>query len=235
MAVSALASGGGDYDYKSLGADWGTIKPEYALCDAGQEQSPIDLKPGETSSSDIMRLIGFDYFDFPVQPAFSTGSDNASQTINLPADTDDLAEDTLRSKLEITFPNSGDGTAEFTPLQFHFHSPSEHTVDGKYYDLEMHIVHHYRGKTGDEEGYLGAVIGVFFDTTEGGTDENEFLQTVFKAIDSRNEVDPSQLNLMEFLRTVNFGNYFSYNGSLTTPPCTEGIKWNVVKPVLSIS
>lgn len=47
----------------------------------------------------------------------------------------------------------------FTPLQFHFHAPSEHTVEGRHYDLELHIVHYYK----DQPTQLGAVIGIFFD------------------------------------------------------------------------
>ena len=52
----------------------------------------------------------------------------------------------------------------FEPLQLHFHSPSEHTVAGKYFDVELHIVHKYKNTDGD----LGAVIAVFFDREVGG-------------------------------------------------------------------
>jgi carbonic anhydrase len=50
----------------------------------------------------------------------------------------------------------------FYPAQLHFHAPSEHTVNGKHYDLELHIVHL------TEAGAPGAVIGVFFDREAGG-------------------------------------------------------------------
>jgi len=58
----------------------------------------------------------------------------------------------------------------FKPAQLHFHAPSEHTVNGKHYDLEMHIVHL------TASGAPGAVIGVFFDRKAGGPLANQLLQ-----------------------------------------------------------
>jgi len=57
----------------------------------------------------------------------------------------------------------------YTPLQFHLHAPSEHTFNGKHYDLELHIVH----KNADASTL--SVIGVFFDRAAGGTKDNEFI------------------------------------------------------------
>lgn len=62
-----------------------------------------------------------------------------------------------------------DNDLTYYPAQLHFHSPSEHTVNGKHYDLEMHIVHL------TEAGAPGAVIGIFFDSVAGGTLSNFFL------------------------------------------------------------
>lgn len=69
---------------------------------------------------------------------------------------------------EKTFENGN--TSEFVAAQFHFHAPSEHTVNGKHMDLEMHIVHTY------EDGSLGGVIGVFFDREEGGDGKSLFIE-----------------------------------------------------------
>jgi len=55
--------------------------------------------------------------------------------------------------------------------QLHFHAPSEHTIDGKYFDLEMHIVHRY-----SDTQFL--VLGIFFDMEEGGSETNEFIDQV---------------------------------------------------------
>ena len=69
--------------------------------------------------------------------------------------------------MELTF-DSG-SKSEFKLLQFHMHAPAEHTVKGQVYDFEMHFVHTYL------DGSLGAVIGVFFDSTVGGDVDNPFL------------------------------------------------------------
>lgn len=64
---------------------------------------------------------------------------------------------------------------QYKPLQFHFHAPSEHTVDGKHYDLEMHIVH------ANSDSSALSVVGVFFDMKVGGTTESEFLKGLITA------------------------------------------------------
>jgi len=62
-----------------------------------------------------------------------------------------------------------DEESDWNPLQFHFHSPSEHTIMGKHMDLEMHLVHL------TPDGDLGAVLGIMFDVEEGGDGTNMFL------------------------------------------------------------
>ena len=125
-------------------------------------------------------------------------------------------------ELGITF---ADGTeATFVPLQFHFHAPSEHTVNGRYYDLEMHIVHKYK-----DSGKLGAVIGIFFDRLAGGNRVNPFIdeiapETVLERAPRMKKMPkeleyttPAGLNLASFLGSIDWSTYYSYNGSLTTP------------------
>lgn len=62
----------------------------------------------------------------------------------------------------------------FRPVQFHFHSPSEHTIDGRHYDLEMHFYH----ETAD--GLHHTVITVFFDTKIKGGVHNDFIENIFQ-------------------------------------------------------
>lgn len=104
-----------------------------------------------------------------------------------------------------------------TLLQFHFHALSEHRVDGKAYPLELHLVH------ASADGGL-AVFGLFVE--EGA--ENAALAEVFDKMAESSE-EPlaleGDLNLTGLLPEQGHG--WNYSGSLTTPPCTEGVNWNV--------
>lgn len=110
-------------------------------------------------------------------------------------------------------------------LQFHFHAHSEHQVDGNNYPLEMHLVH------ASKNSRL-AVVGFFFEV---GT-TNEVLEEVFDRM-ADSSADPllleADLDLASLLPEQHVG--WSYNGSLTTPPCTEGVNWNVQAKPLSVS
>lgn len=123
---------------------------------------------------------------------------------------------------------------EFSAAQFHFHSPSEHTIDGVHMDMEMHIVH-----TKGDDAF--AVLGFMFDVTEGGSGENLFIEQltgVFSSasLDSNGKpyVD-AKVSLKGFLDSVDKDEFWSYPGSLTTPPCTEGVRWTVLTEVQPIS
>lgn len=125
-----------------------------------------------------------------------------------------------------------DVTLNFTPTQFHFHSPSEHTINGELYDLEMHIVHKYK----DTEDDFGGVLGIMFDSKRGGEGESLFLEQIKPIFTSAtDEVADLSVSLRGFLDSLNTEDFWIYNGSLTTPPCTEGIKWTVLKDVQPIS
>ena len=76
---------------------------------------------------------------------------------------------------------------------------------------------------------LGGVIGVFFDRSAGNYD-NDFLTKLWDP-----DSDNVEVNVASFLSNVDFSEYWNYPGSLTTPPCTEGVKWTVIKDVQPIS
>lgn len=117
-----------------------------------------------------------------------------------------------------------DGEAH-TLLQFHFHAESEHRVDGKAYPLELHLVH------ASEEGGL-AVFGLFLE--EGA--ENAALAEVFDKMAESTEVPlalDTDLNLTALIPDQGHG--WNYSGSLTTPPCTEGVNWNVHATPITVS
>jgi carbonic anhydrase len=80
---------------------------------------------------------------------------------------------------------------------------------------------------------LGGVIGVFFDREAGGDYNNAFLDAVWNQ--GGLSADPVKIPVASFLYGVDMTHYWNYDGSLTTPPCTEGIKWTIIKDVQPIS
>ena len=117
------------------------------------------------------------------------------------------------------------GAAKYDLLQFHFHHPSEHLLAGKPFDLECHFVH--KSSAGDL-----AVVGVF---VKPGA-ENAALQSIFNAMPkaegpemrAAGSIDPAAL-------LPKSTGYFRYMGSLTTPPCSEGLTWTVFKEPIDAS
>lgn len=101
--------------------------------------------------------------------------------------------------------------------QFHFHAPSEHAVDGKHYPVELHFVH------ANAQGNLAVVAVMLNPSTRGSGAYEALVRTI---PESGREGAPAQFNpyaLLPHSRT-----YATYSGSLTTPPCTEGVRWIVL-------
>ena len=113
----------------------------------------------------------------------------------------------------------------FELKQFHFHSPSENHIDGKAYPLEAHFVHL------DKDGNI-AVIAVMFE--EGA--QNKELEKVWKDMPQK-DGESKTLKLANIAKAIlpEDKHYYRFNGSLTTPPCTEGVRWFVLKQPMTIS
>lgn len=114
---------------------------------------------------------------------------------------------------------------EFELLQFHIHVPSEHWVNGKQSLLEVHYVH--RNKNGQL-----AVLGVLHDEGE----DPALLQRFMPIIPTQAGRSISFELATGSLAVVNADkDYYRYNGSLTTPPCSEGVRWYVLKATAHVS
>ena len=112
-------------------------------------------------------------------------------------------------------------------LQFHLHAPAEHTIDGKYYELELHIVH-----ANAVTGKL-AVVGIFFDHLEGGNKANDFITSL--QIGTPNAFAPT-IPLMTLMKQATENkSFYQYQGSLTTPHCDEIVTFNILKEPQHIS
>lgn len=110
-------------------------------------------------------------------------------------------------------------------LQFHYHSPSENTVDGKAFPMEAHYVHK------NEKGEL-AVLAVFYE--EG--DANALMDTLWANVaDPHEPKSTSEITLNGKDLLPDDLSYYTWNGSLTTPPCSENVRWFLLRtpPTLS--
>ena len=132
-------------------------------------------------------------------------------------------------------------------MQFHFHALSEHTIDGVRFDLEMHSVHLPDNK---QDGYFAAVQGLIFDTQrydQSITKEeiaivDEFFDSLkWDSLDVNSkggsatlEVNLNSVNYGQLMNLASTNNRYVYTGSLTTPPCTEKVYWNVINRIYPI-
>jgi len=118
------------------------------------------------------------------------------------------------------------GSDVYKLKQFHFHTPSENNIHDQSFPLEAHFVH------ATDDGKL-AVIAVMFE--EGTT--NETLDKIWKTFPLKKEKEQTFSLTVDEVNSLMPTNkdYYKFMGSLTTPPCTEGVKWHVLKNPLSLS
>lgn len=120
---------------------------------------------------------------------------------------------------EVSFKNT-----KYKLVQLHFHTPSENKVDGKSYPLEMHLVHQ------NDKGEL-LVIAVFFQQGK----ENSALKTIIKNAPKKVNENVALKDLNPNALMPNSHAYYAFEGSLTTPPCSEQVQWVVLKKSLQAS
>ena len=184
---------------------WGELSEEFAVCSTGTQQSPIDLH--DAVDADLTELE----FDYKPTPLNIVNNGHTIQINYEPGSTLTLNGQT------------------YELLQFHFHDPSEHTVEGNAYPMEAHLVHQ-NVETGDL-----AVVGVLLDI--GGA-ENSTLKPVWDNFPMEAgpavDVEGIEVNVAELLPDNTQDNY-RYYGSLTTPPCSESVNWIVMKEPVTVS
>jgi carbonic anhydrase len=190
---------------------WADLSEDYAACRDGTEQSPIDLTDAVAfEDSGIQQRLGDIVLTDEQRAKVADIVDNG-HTIQVTTD--------LPMSLEL-------GATVYELVQFHFHAPSEHTIDGVQAPLEAHFVHK---SAAGELAVLGILIG------EG--EHNEVMVPIIAALPSSPD-DPRHLENLDLpmnnLRQLPRA-YYRYDGSLTTPPCSEGVRWIVAADLYEIS
>ncbi|MCL2316757.1 MAG: carbonic anhydrase family protein [Actinomycetia bacterium] len=178
-------------------AHWGDLDPAWSAAKDGKKQSPVDIVTAQAQAGT----------GHPASLSFAAvafGVENNGHTVEI-----------VPESKEATITLDG---ATYVFQQAHFHAPSEHTVNGTSYPVEMHLVNQ------DAQGHI-AVLGVFL--TEGAT--NTALDEVFAHMPAAVTTTATEYKTspIDLTAVVPSGPVYRYEGSLTTPPCTEGVQWSV--------
>lgn len=210
-AVAAPITPHWDYGTEHGPAHWASLSPEFATCASGKSQSPIDIVRAKTETVPAVKTTYAPAELRVVHHEHVADGINNGHTVQVNYE----GADTLTL-----------GEESFNLLQYHFHSPSENTVDGKHYAMEAHFVHK------SAAGKL-AVLGLFIE--EGA--ENAAFAPVWENLPKQKgtefHLEHVKVNVDDLLpeeRTT-----WRFDGSLTTPPCTEGVKWLVLTQPVALS
>jgi carbonic anhydrase len=192
------------YTGEGAAEHWGSLSPEFATCDAGKHQSPIDLTNAvPIDEAGIERRLG-----------------EAVLTVDQRAHVVDLIDNGHTVQVTNDVPLTMElGDSVYELAQFHFHSPSEHTIDGEHAQLEVHFVHK------SAAGEL-AVVGILADEGEYDPIWDPVIAAFPDEAGGKRHVENLELDVNE-LRPLP-QHYYRYEGSLTTPPCSEGVQWIVM-------
>jgi carbonic anhydrase len=193
-------------------AAWGSVDPSYRQCADGSMQSPIDL------GGAIERALPPLRFDYGAVPLVV---ENTGHTIEVA-----MPEGTNHT---LTV-----GDERYRLVQYHFHVPSEHTIAGKRYDMEAHLVHEAA------DGRL-AVVAVFLDESLPPSLLVESVLSVAPG-EAGEETEPGAQSSVAALlpdgrgtEALSILRYTTYTGSLTTPDCSQGVRWLVLAKTLGVS
>ncbi|HEY4066030.1 MAG TPA: carbonic anhydrase family protein [Burkholderiaceae bacterium] len=192
-----------NWDYGGSGGPdaWGQMKPEFAKCSSGTRQSPIDIQDGIKVNLDPVQ------FDYRASGFRVIDNGHTVQVNVAPGNTIDV----MGRRYEL--------------MRFDFQRPSEERIDGRQFDMGIHLVHK------DADGHL-AVVALLLERGAA----QAVVQSVWNnlPLEKGDELAArTPLNPADLL-PVDRG-YFTYMGSMTTPPCSEGVLWMVMKQPVQLS
>ena len=189
------------------GADhWGALDPAYALCNTGKQQSPIDISGAQHVD---LPPLHFENHSAPLEHLINNGH-----------------------AIRVDYPPSasGDflvvGDKRYRLTQFHFHHPSEELVAGKRYAMGLHLM--YAAADGEVAG-----VTVFLTRGKAEATVQKLWDHMPLTVGKEKDVPDVDVNPGEMLPPN--AAYYRYVGSLTAPPCTEGVVWYVLKTPVEVS
>jgi carbonic anhydrase len=193
------------YEGASGPEHWGDLDPDYSACKVGKEQSPIDIRNAKKLELPAIR------FEYKSGPLKIINNGYTAVRVNYAPGNGNLLF-------------VGDQRYELT--QFHFHHPSEESIHGKPYEMVAHLMH---------ESSDGKVAGVAVLLKAGRA--NAIIQQLWehmpKTPGKEELIAGAELNPTGLLPRD--ASYYTYMGSLTAPPCTEGVTWFVLRTPMDIS
>ncbi|HUB83849.1 MAG TPA: carbonic anhydrase family protein [Bryobacteraceae bacterium] len=192
----------------AAGADrWGALDPDYAVCNIGRQQSPIDIRHAVKADLPALR---FDFRSAPLKYLINNG-----KTIRVNYHDGAGAG---------SFLIAGDKSYHLT--QFHFHHPSEETVNGRSYAMEVHFM--LEASDGKAAG-----VAVFLKAGEPNSTVQKLWEHMPRTEGHEQEIAGVEIDPASLLPWNT--TYYMYTGSVTAPPCTEGVTWFVLKTPIEVS
>ena len=193
------------YDGPSGAEHWGDLDPEYATCKVGKEQSPVDIRNAEKAE---LPAIRFEYRSGPLK--MINNGYTAVRVNYAPGN---------RNFLIV-----GDKHYELT--QFHFHHPSEEYIHGKPFDMVAHLMHEA------SDGKV-ATVAVLLNAGSANRTVDQLWEHMSKTPGKEEVIAGVEVNPAGLLPRDT--SYYNYMGSVTAPPCAEGVSWFVLKTPVWIS
>lgn len=195
-----------EYEGENGPAAWGKMQPEFSTCSLGRRQSPVHITDADT-------LVGpAEALQLRYMPSTASVVNNG-HTIQV--DLDPASPNTLTVR-----------GSTYKLVQFHFHHPAEERINYKGYSMVAHLVHK------NDQNQL-AVVAVLMDPGQTSAFINKVWTYMPLDNQDRVQMPPGALNVTDLLPPDL--RYYQFLGSLTTPPCTEGVLWLVLKTPVTLS
>lgn len=187
------------YDQDISAEHWGQLSDQFKACGTGQNQTPINIENAYKTA--VNHKISIRYNTSPHAVVFNG---HTIQVNTIEANNNDY----------IVVDHK-----KFFLRQFHFHTPSENQINGKNFPLEVHFVNV------SEDGHI-TVLAVMFEIGPKSAEWDSVWSSLSKQ-ENDSQTLVRSINLNHLLPKTHA--YYRFSGSLTTPPCTEGVNWIVFK------